>query len=249
MIKFKQSMYLLFTCSIIILFMVHSQENHIHEINTSSNISYYVINSNNETNTEQTDIKAYIKSNNNEVDSILLHTLTEFTDEFLDPNNSLSSIENPVIRNKELGTNGLRLDLNAIPKWMANQTNNKGLTNNLINDEETSTDSMSLIETSVDSDMLNEIYSGHTRIARDVHDLKLVLPNLKKLKEKKKPPTNSTKDHPNYPWGKHAFGPLEDYKNPPLGKQYNAYFFEQVIAVVLEDSRRNLINCTLLEIM
>lgn len=87
------------------------------------------------------------------------------------------------------------------------------------------------------------LLSHSTRIPRDIDRFE---PSL----EIESRPKNVTRvESPHYPWGSHSFGPLQEYRVPPQGMRWNAYFYEQAIAVVLEDLSRNLINCTLLEVV
>lgn len=64
-----------------------------------------------------------------------------------------------------------------------------------------------------------------------------------------RPSNVSRQESPHYPWGSHAFGPLEVYELTPHGLRWNAYFYEQTIAVVLEDKGRTVLNCSLLEVI
>lgn len=65
----------------------------------------------------------------------------------------------------------------------------------------------------------------------------------------RRPENVSRLESPFYPWGSHEFGPLIAHRFAPYGTRWNAYFYEQTVAVVLEDAKRNILNCTLLEIM
>ncbi|XP_018019361.1 uncharacterized protein LOC108675833 [Hyalella azteca] len=84
------------------------------------------------------------------------------------------------------------------------------------------------------------------RRARQVTNQNLNLPIIMPLK---RPKNVSRSASPNYPWGSHAFGPLHTYTRSPLGTKWNAYFYDQTIAVILEDQDRALLNCTLLEVI
>jgi len=64
-----------------------------------------------------------------------------------------------------------------------------------------------------------------------------------------RPQNVSRFESPHYPWGNHAFGPIESYLVNREGLSWTAYFNHETIAVVLEDQNKLVRNCTLLEIM
>ena len=59
----------------------------------------------------------------------------------------------------------------------------------------------------------------------------------------------SKEKHPHYPWGTHTFN-IAEYSYSPLPTvRWKAYFYEDTIAVVLEDAQGAMKNCTLIEVV